>query len=74
MPDAAHAAALPSATANTREGAPIRAGMQVFHNKFGEGAVLEIQGTADDAKARIEFKRHGVKLLALAVAQLTPLP
>ena len=74
MPDAARAAALPSATANTREGAPIRAGMQVFHNKFGEGAVLEIQGTADDAKARIEFKRHGVKLLALAVAQLTPLP
>ena len=74
MPDAARAAALPSATANTREGAPIRAGMQVFHNKFGEGAVLEIQGAADDAKARIEFKRHGVKLLALAVAQLTPLP
>ena len=74
MPDAARAAALPSATANTREGAPIRAGMQVFHNKFGEGTVLEIQGTADDAKARIEFKRHGVKLLALAVAQLTPLP
>lgn len=74
MPDAARAAALPSATANTREGAPIRAGMQVFHNKFGEGTVLEIQGTAGDAKARIEFKRHGVKLLALAVAQLTPLP
>ena len=48
--------------------------MQVFHNKFGEGTVLEIQGAADDAKARIEFKRHGVKLLALAVAQLTPLP
>lgn len=46
--------------------------MQVFHNKFGEGSVLEIQGEEGNAKARIRFRRHGEKLLALAIAKLTP--
>ena len=64
----------PENTATTSDGADIRAGMQVFHNKFGEGTVLEIQGSGDDAKARITFKRHGTRLLALAVARLTPVP
>jgi len=50
----------------------LRLGMRVFHNKFGEGVVLTLEGTGDDARAQINFPRHGVKWLALSVAKLTP--
>jgi DNA helicase-2/ATP-dependent DNA helicase PcrA len=52
----------------------LRAGMKVFHAKFGEGTVQTLEGTGDDARAQINFPRHGVKWLALSVAKLTPLP
>jgi DNA helicase-2/ATP-dependent DNA helicase PcrA len=52
----------------------LRAGMKVFHAKFGEGKVQMLEGTGDDAKAQINFPRHGVKWLALSVAKLTPVP
>ena len=50
----------------------IAAGMQVFHNKFGEGAVISVEGAGDDARAQVKFSRHGIKWLALSVAKLTP--
>ena len=49
----------------------IKVGIQVFHNKFGEGKVLAVEGTGDDARAQVHFPRHGTKWLALAVAKLT---
>ena len=49
----------------------IKVGAQVFHNKFGEGKVLAVEGTGDDARAQVHFPRHGTKWLALAVAKLT---
>jgi DNA helicase-2/ATP-dependent DNA helicase PcrA len=51
----------------------LKVGMQVFHNKFGEGKVLTLEGSGDDARAQINFPRHGTKWLALSVAKLTPL-
>ncbi len=51
----------------------LRAGMQVFHPKFGEGKLLTLEGLGDDAKAQVNFPRHGVKWLALSVAKLTPI-
>jgi DNA helicase-2/ATP-dependent DNA helicase PcrA len=50
----------------------LKAGMKVFHNKFGEGTVQTLEGVGDDARAQINFPRHGVKWLALSVAKLTP--
>ncbi|KPU96206.1 DNA helicase II [Variovorax paradoxus] len=50
----------------------LRSGMQVFHNKFGEGTVTALEGSGDDARAQVKFTRHGVKWLALSVAKLTP--
>lgn len=50
----------------------LRAGMQVFHTKFGEGTVLMLEGAGDDARAQVKFGRHGIKWLALSVAKLTP--
>ncbi len=52
----------------------LRAHMKVFHNKFGEGTVLTLEGVGDEARAQINFPRHGVKWLALSVAKLTPVP
>jgi len=50
----------------------IHAGLQVFHTKFGEGKVLAVEGAGVDARAQVNFPRHGVKWLALSVAKLTP--
>ena len=46
--------------------------MKVFHTKFGEGTVLSLEGLGDDARAQVNFPRHGIKWLALSVAKLTP--
>ncbi len=53
-------------------GAPaVCTGQSVFHNKFGEGLVLAVEGVGADARAQIRFNRHGIKWLALSVAKLT---
>ncbi|MCF8168188.1 MAG: UvrD-helicase domain-containing protein [Rhodoferax sp.] len=44
---------------------------KVFHAKFGEGTVLTLEGAGNDARAQINFPRHGIKWLALSVAKLT---
>lgn len=49
----------------------LRAGTAVFHGKFGEGRVLSIEGDGEDARAQVDFPRHGSKWLALAMAKLT---
>jgi DNA helicase II / ATP-dependent DNA helicase PcrA len=50
----------------------LRSGQGVFHNKFGEGVIVTIEGHGDDARAQVNFGRHGMKWLALSVAKLTP--
>ncbi|TAK86307.1 MAG: DNA helicase II, partial [Aquabacterium sp.] len=50
----------------------LRVGQSVFHTKFGEGVLVTLEGSGDDARAQINFGRHGLKWLALAVAKLTP--
>jgi DNA helicase-2/ATP-dependent DNA helicase PcrA len=50
----------------------LRPKQKVFHAKFGEGTVLTLEGAGDDARAQINFPRHGTKWLALSVAKLTP--
>ena len=50
----------------------LRVGQSVFHTKFGEGLILTLEGQGDDARAQVNFGRHGMKWLALSVAKLTP--
>ena len=50
----------------------LRPGQRVFHTKFGEGVLLTIEGAGDDARAQVNFGRHGMKWLALGIAKLTP--
>lgn len=51
----------------------LRPGQGVFHTKFGEGVVLALEGSGNDARAHVRFGRHGDKWLALSVAKLTPI-
>jgi DNA helicase II / ATP-dependent DNA helicase PcrA len=48
-----------------------RSGQGVFHNKFGEGVILTLEGVGDDARAQVNFGRHGTKWLQLSIAKLT---
>ena len=72
-PDYSRFSAAPVPTRSTASGHGLRIGMKVFHPKFGEGTVQTLEGAGDDARAQINFPRHGVKWLALSVAKLTPL-
>jgi len=58
------------APAATGPNAWVRSGVQVFHTKFGEGTVVGMEGVGDDARAQVNFSRHGMKWLALSVAKL----
>ena len=58
------------APATTGPNAWVRSGVQVFHTKFGEGTVVGLEGVGDDARAQVNFARHGMKWLALSVAKL----
>ena len=75
-PPPAWAAPVPAAMAQSaakNAGHGLRSGQSVFHNKFGEGVILTLEGKGEDARAQINFGRHGTKWLALAVAKLTPI-
>ena len=67
-------AAAPAPVSKAASAQGLRVGMKVFHSKFGEGTVLALEGVGEDARAQINFPRHGVKWLALSVAKLTPVP
>ena len=51
----------------------LRSGQSVFHTKFGEGVIVTLEGSGADARAQVNFGRHGMKWLALSVAKLTPI-
>jgi DNA helicase-2/ATP-dependent DNA helicase PcrA len=48
----------------------IQSGMQVEHEKFGEGKVLQVEGKAGDLKATVFFQSVGTKQLLLKYAKL----
>ena len=47
-----------------------RIGETVFHTKFGEGVIVNIEGSGTQARANINFGRNGMKLLDLSIAKL----
>jgi DNA helicase-2/ATP-dependent DNA helicase PcrA len=53
-------------------GHKFRQGQSVFHTKFGEGVILTLEGSGEEARAQVNFGRHGMKWLALSVAKLQP--
>lgn len=61
-----------SVQASREKSTGLRAGQSVFHTKFGEGVIVTLEGSGEDARAQVNFGRHGMKWLALSVAKLTP--
>ena len=47
-----------------------RIGQAVFHVKFGEGMILNIEGNGADMRVQVNFKKAGTKWLALEYAKL----
>ena len=69
----AAAPARPVVRGNGAEAAmPWRSGQRVFHQKFGEGVVLEVKGGGAEGQVQVKFKHAGTKWLALEYAKLTP--
>ena len=44
--------------------------MDVYHDKFGRGKILTLEGKGDDTKAEVEFNGFGIKKLVLRFAKL----
>ncbi|HEV7816072.1 MAG TPA: hypothetical protein VGP06_13355, partial [Janthinobacterium sp.] len=47
-----------------------RIGESVEHAKFGEGVIVNIEGSGATARAQINFGRAGMKVLDLSIAKL----
>ena len=47
-----------------------RIGQGVAHAKFGEGVIVNIEGSGSSARAHINFGQFGMKLLDLSIAKL----
>ena len=50
----------------------LRSGQGVFHPKFGEGVIVTLEGSGNDARVQVNFGRHGMKWLQVSLAKLTP--
>lgn len=47
-----------------------RIGQGVRHTKFGDGTILTLSGSGNEAQAQIQFREIGTKTLALGIAKL----
>jgi DNA helicase-2/ATP-dependent DNA helicase PcrA len=52
------------------QGSGWRIGENVAHTKFGEGVIVNIEGSGGNARAHINFGKFGMKLLDLSIAKL----
>jgi len=61
---------LPASIAANKSNGKIKSGSLIFHDRFGKGKVVEIEGEFPETKATIEFE-SGKKQLLLKFAKLT---
>jgi DNA helicase-2/ATP-dependent DNA helicase PcrA len=52
------------------EGVQFKLGERVFHAKFGEGQVLQFEGSGASARIQVNFEWEGTKWLVVAYAKL----
>ena len=56
---------------NTRTDSGFRIGQQVSHTKFGQGVIINADGSGKNVQVEVNFRDHGIKRLALEYAKLT---
>ena len=52
------------------EASPLRLGQRVRHGKFGDGVVLNSEGSGSNTRVQVNFENAGTKWLVLAYAKL----
>ena len=57
---------------SSAQNSPWYIGQAVQHAKFGEGVIVNIEGSASDMRVQVKFRTSGTKWLALEYAKLTP--
>ncbi|MGN0033837.1 MAG: ATP-dependent helicase [Candidatus Limimorpha sp.] len=55
----------------TADASEIEAGQRVFHQKFGAGTVIKVEGAGPNRKASVDFDESGNKMLMLKFAKLS---
>jgi len=55
----------------TRNDSGFRIGQQVSHAKFGQGVIINADGSGKNIQVEVNFTDHGIKRLALEYAKLT---
>lgn len=56
---------------STADASEIMAGQRVFHQKFGAGTVITVEGAGPNKKASVDFDESGNKMLMLKFAKLS---
>ena len=54
------------------EGTGFKLGQRVKHSKFGEGIILNYEGSGKQARVQVNFNAEGSKWLMMALANLQP--
>ncbi len=72
-PQVSRAVYTPSPTAFVMEESAFQLGQRVEHPKFGEGVVLNAEGSGGGARVQVNFVDVGAKWLVVAYANLQPL-
>jgi len=70
-PPPARLAKAGGASGSGRGALPFRIGQNVVHPKFGEGVIVNVEGSGSDARLHVNFGSQGMKLLQLEYAKLT---
>jgi DNA helicase II / ATP-dependent DNA helicase PcrA len=56
---------------SNRSDSGFRVGQQVMHAKFGQGVIINADGSGKNIQVEVNFAEHGIKRLALEYAKLT---
>ncbi|KAE9541901.1 DNA helicase II [Ursidibacter maritimus] len=63
----------PKPTASILEDSPWKMGQKVRHEKFGQGTIINVEGSGDQTRLQVAFVQQGIKWLIAKMANLEKL-
>ncbi|KAE9531816.1 DNA helicase II [Ursidibacter arcticus] len=60
----------PKPTASVLEDSPWKMGQKVRHEKFGQGTIINVEGSGDQTRLQVAFVQQGIKWLIAKMANL----
>jgi len=58
---------------SAQESTGLKVGQRVWHQKFGEGVILDMEGQGAQARLQVSFDFDGTKWLVASFANLRPM-